>query len=34
MEISNVKLVKPFGPLVMMAELAETVVISLNEIVE
>ena len=34
MEISNVKLVKPFGPLVMMAELPETVVKSLNEIVD
>ena len=32
--MSNVKLVKPFGPLVMMAELPETVVKSLNEIVD
>ena len=34
MEISNIKLVKPFGPLVMMAELPETVIKSCNEIVD
>ena len=34
MEISNVQLVKPFGPLVMMAELPETVIKSCNEIVD
>ena len=34
MEISNVKLIKPFGPLVMMAELPETVIKSCNEIVD
>jgi len=34
MEISNVKLVKPLGPLVMMAELPETVVKTHKEIVD
>ena len=32
MEISNVKLVKTFGPVVMMAELPESVVKEITEI--
>tara|TARA_B100001029_G_C15015855_1_gene427277 strand:+ start:178 stop:900 length:723 start_codon:yes stop_codon:yes gene_type:complete len=34
MEISNVQVLKPFGPLVMMAQLPDNVINSLNEIVD
>ena len=34
MEIENVQLVKPFGPLVMMAQLPEGIIKSLDEIVD
>ena len=33
MEIDNVQVVKPFGPLVMIAQLPEGVIKKLNEVV-
>ena len=34
MEIKNVQVVKPFGPLVMIAQLPEGVIKKLNEVVD
>ena len=34
MEIDNVQVLKPFGPLIMMAQLPEHIIDNLNEIVD
>ena len=34
MEIDNVQVLKPFGPLIMMAQLPEHIIVNLNEIVD
>ena len=34
MEIKNVKVLKPFGPLVMLAQLPDNIIKLLNEIVD